>query len=397
MTFPAASPWDRVSAWSRPAVLALGFRPFYLLAAVAAVVGVGFWTVQWLGWTPSPLPAVSMLWHAHELVFGFASAVIAGFLLTAVRNWTGEATPTGRKLAALCALWMLARLAQFTGPSLLAAGADIAFLAAVAGALWIPLQKTRNRNRVLLLFLALLAGADGLFHLAAQGLLDLSPLTAVRIALYGVVLLVAVMGGRVIPSFTANALPRAGVKTHRRLDRASVAVAAVAFLAVTAAPSSPVTGVLCAAAAVLHGLRLRGWASSATGRMPILWILHLSYAWIPVGLGLHAAQAFGLMASAMLADHALGVGAVGGVIVGMITRTARGHTGRPLKAGRAETLGYVLVMAAAGVRVIVPAIAPEATRIAVAIAALLWMTAFATYLVVYGPWLVRPRVDGRPG
>lgn len=397
MTTPAAPSPDRSTARPAPAVLALGFRPFYLLAAAIAMAGVGVWVLQWLGWTPAVTTPAPMLWHAHEMVFGFAVAVIAGFLFTAARNWTGEATPTGLPLAALCALWLFARVAQLTGSAALAGGADIAFLLAVAGALWIPLHKTRNRNRVLLLFLLLLAGADALFHLAAGGGLDVSPLTGVRIALYAVVLLVTVMGGRVIPSFTGNALAHAGVKTHRKLDVASIAVAGAAFVAVIAAPLSPVTGALCAVAAGLHLLRLRGWLPLATRRAPILWILHVSYAWIPVGLGLHAVQAFGLMTAATLADHALGVGAVGGVILGMITRTARGHTGRPLKVGRVETTAYALLIAAAGLRVLVPALLPEATRAAVALAGLLWVSAFVLYLIVYVPWLTRPRADGRPG
>lgn len=397
MTTPAAISPGRSTARPVPALLALGFRPFYLLAAAIAMAGAGVWIVQWLGWMPAVTTPAPMLWHAHEMVFGFAVAVIAGFLFTAARNWTGEATPTGLPLALLCALWLFARIAQLTGPAALAGGADAAFLLAVAGALWVPLHKTRNRNRVLLLFLLLLAGADGLFHLGAGGVLDVSPLTGVRIALYGVVLLVAVMGGRVIPSFTANALPHAGVRTHRKLDLVSIAGAGAAFVAVVAVPSSPLTGVLCAVAAGLHLLRLRTWAPLATRRTPILWVLHVSYAWIPVGLGLHALQASGLLDAAILADHALGVGAVGGVILGMITRTARGHTGRPLKVGCLETMAYALLITAAGLRVLVPAVIPEAARAAIALAGLLWVAAFALYLIVYVPWLARPRADGRPG
>lgn len=375
----------------------LGFRPFYPLAALAAVTGVGLWALQLLGAMPSAGTVSGMAWHAHEMVFGFAAAVIAGFLFTAARNWTGLPTPTGKLLAALCILWLAGRIAIVIAPRPVAAVLDLAFLPAVALALWIPLQRSRNRNRFMVGLLLLLAGANAAFHLGDAGVLAVPAVDAVRFALYVVVLLVTIMGGRVIPSFTANALPGARVRMRRRLDLGAIALLAAALAAVLVHPSGAATGLLCLAAAALHAARLAGWDPWATRRTPILWILHLSYAWIPLALLLHGLAAFGAGVAPMLADHAIAVGAVGGVIIGMITRTARGHSGLPLQVGRLEVAAYGFVHGAAAFRVLLPLVWPQAHAFAVAASATLWVVAFLLYLLVYVPILVRARADGRPG
>lgn len=379
------------------ALFNLGFRPFYPLAALAAVTGVGLWALQLLGAMPPAGTVSGMAWHAHEMVFGFAAAVIAGFLFTAARNWTGLPTPTGKLLAALCVLWLAGRIAIVLAPRPVAAALDLAFLPAVALALWIPLQRSRNRNRFMVGLLLLLAGANTAFHLGDAGVLAVPAVDAVRFALYVVVLLVTIMGGRVIPSFTANALPGARVRMRRRLDLSAIAMLAAALAAVLVHPSGIATGLLCVAAAALHAARLAGWDPWATRRTPILWILHLSYAWIPLALLLHGLAAFGAGVAPMLADHAIAVGAVGGVIIGMITRTARGHSGLPLQVGRLEVTAYGFVHGAAAFRVLLPLMWPEAHAFAVAASATLWAVAFLLYLLVYVPILVRVRADGRPG
>lgn len=390
---PAVPPVPRTG----PAILALGFRPFYLLAAALAIPGVGLWVLQWLGRLTLPDAMPPSYWHAHEMVFGFAAAVIAGFLLTAARNWTGLPTPSGWRLAGLCLLWSAARVSPFLDAGWIAVLADLAFLPVVAVVLWVPLQRSRNRNRFLVAVLLALAAADGAFHLSLSGVIDADPLTGVRAGLYGVVLLVTILGGRVIPSFTANAIPDAGVRTRRSLDLTAIVAAALAFVAILSIGQTVTTGLLCIVAGVLHAVRLQGWAPQATRRMPILWILHASYAWIPLAFWLHGAHALGLPVPLSLADHGLAVGAVGGVILGMITRTARGHTGRPLQAGRLEVGAYLLVHAAAVFRVLIPAIDPGAIVFSVAAAGIAWVCAFTLYLIVYGPWLTRRRADGRPG
>lgn len=375
----------------------LGFRPFYLLAALLACAGMVLWLAQLDGYAVLPGPVAGVHWHGHEMVFGFAVAVIAGFLFTAVRNWTGLPTPSGLVLAGIATLWIAGRIALLTVPEPWAGLVDVAFLPVVAITLWVPLQRARNRNRFFVGLLLLLAAANATFHFAVAGSIAVSPSAATRFALYVIVTIVTIMGGRVIPSFTANAIPAARIRKGPALDRAAIGCSTIALLGILAGVPDLLAGVLCGMAALLHGLRAWSWDPVSTRAAPILWILHLSYAWIPVGLALHASAALGAPVPAMLADHALAVGAVGGVIIGMITRTARGHSGLPLQAGRLEIAAYALVHVAAVLRVLLPIVWPAGQGFGLQPAGLCWSVAFALYLWVYAPILVRPRADGRPG
>jgi uncharacterized protein involved in response to NO len=383
---------DSAIAW-----LALGFRPFYLLAALFAACSVPVWVAQFFGLLPQAGFVPPMAWHTHEMVFGFAVAVIAGFLFTAVRNWTGLPTPTGRTLGALASLWLAGRILMLTGPGWAAAVADIAFLPAIAWFLWQPLHRARNRNWFFVAILLLLAVMNAGFHLAHAGVIVLAPLVWVHAALLLVVLIVAIMGGRVIPAFTRNAIPAVRMRNLPGIEAASLATLAATLVGWTAGLPDTMVAVLAFVTALAHALRLWSWNPWATRSSPILWILHLSYAWIALGMLLLAAALAGIAGSASAAMHALGVGAVGGMIIGMITRTARGHTGRPLKAEAAEVTAYILVQLAAAIRVFVPLLLPPAYAFALAASALLWSAAFAIYCAVYWPILTRPRADGKPG
>ncbi|MCW5620437.1 MAG: NnrS family protein [Burkholderiales bacterium] len=380
---------------SRVPLLFLGFRPFYLLAALFAALSVPWWLIQYrLALSGSYL--APMAWHGHEMLFGFAAAVIVGFLLTAVRAWTGLPTPTGAVLAALALLWVAGRILLLTGPALPAAVVDVAFLPACAVALWIPLQRTRNRNRFMVAILMLLALCNLAFHLATNGVLAGMPGHYLRAALYLVVFLVAMMAGRVVPSFTKNAVPSARIRPAPMLDRAAMIAIAAALIAGALNVEARSAGVLALIAAALHAARLWCWDPPSTRGRPILWILHLSYAWIPLGLLLLAAAQFGLVPE-LAALHAFAVGAIGGMIIGMITRTALGHTGRPLQAGRAETAAYVLVHVAALLRVFPLLIAPALYPSMLALSGAAWTLGFAVYLARYAPMLTTARADGRPG
>ncbi len=382
----------------RFAVFALGFRPFYLLAAALAALAVPLWIAEYAGYLGGAGYLSGSLWHAHEMLFGFASAVIVGFLFTAVRNWTNRPTPTRTPLALLAVLWLAGRVLLPIGPGWLAAAVDVAFLPFAALGIAIPLAKSGNRRNYFFVgLLLLIAAANLVFHLGRLGVLPDVGREALHAALYVVIFIIAVMAGRVVPMFTANAIPGARVWRNATLDRAALAGLAVALAAAVVRPDSPVTALLCALAAVLHVLRARGWVPFSTGGTPILWILHLSYAWIPLGLLLHAAAALTPAVPATAALHAFAVGAAGGMIIGMITRTARGHTGLPLQAGAAETAAYALVHAAAVVRVFGIVLLPSHYLATLAVAAALWSAAFLAYLGVYVPILVRPRPDGRPG
>lgn len=378
-------------------LLRLGFRPFYLGAALFTALAIPVWVALFLGRMSLPLAVAPLLWHAHEMLFGFAVAVIVGFLLTAGKAWTGLATPRGAPLAGLAGLWLAARLAAVLGSYPVYAVLDLLLLPLVAVVLTrILLQANNRRNLPLAGILLLLALANLAFHLSVTGWLDLSPLVPLHAALSLIVLIECVMGGRVIPAFTMGATPGMKITSRPALEKVTLAVTALALVLWVLAPQSGVTPPVLLTAAVLQVIRQVSWKPWVTRGRPILWILHAAYAWLAVGLLLLALAAWGFV-GATAGIHALAVGATGGLIIGMVTRTARGHTGRPLQASRAEVLAYGLVMAAALVRVLLPLLAPGWLVAALVVSATAWSMAFAVYLAVYTPWLLQTRLDGKDG
>lgn len=377
-------------------LLRLGFRPFYLLAAVFAALSVGIWALQYAG-RIAPAYVGGPTGHAHEMLFGFTMAVIAGFLLTAVRNWTGRPTPTGAWLAALAALWLAGRVLMLTPYAWAAAAANVAFPVALAIGIGTPLFASRNRrNYFFVAVLLAMAAAVAVVHLAQLGAIALPAWVGLQSALDVVLFVMAVMGGRVIPMFTNNGVPGADARRHPAIEKLALgSILALLAADVLQAPAPAMIAILVLAAAA-HAGRLVLWQPWRTLRAPMVWILHAAYAWIVLHLAL---RVLGLLelAPAQLATHALTIGAIGGLTLGMMTRTARGHTGRPLKANRWEVACYALVMAAAVVRVLGPMTVPDAYGWTVETSALLWAAAYAIYAVRYWPVLTRPRADGRPG
>ncbi len=379
------------------ALFALGFRPFYLLAALFSALALPTWLLVFSGIWALPMPGV--LWHGHEMIFGFACAVIVGFLFTAGRNWTGLPTPTDGPLAALAGLWLAGRLLMAcAGESLavVAAVIDVAFLPAAAVALGRVLVAAKShRNYFVLVLLSLLTLCNLVFHLARFGVLALDPLRAIWAALALVTMLETAIGGRVIPMFTASALRGVKQWQHARLNQAAIALTGAALLfwvldlPLLAAP-------LAFAASLAQFVRSAGWNPWATRRTPLLWILHLGHLWIPTGLLLLALAQWGWVPRSA-AVHALTIGAIGGLIIGMITRTALGHTGRMLVAGPVETAAYLLIQAAAVVRVAGLLLVPAWVVGGLYVAGSFWALAFGLYFVRYLPLLWRPRPDGRPG
>lgn len=363
------------------ALFALGFRPLYLLAGLYAALSVPLWAAQYAGW----LPGGNLFWHAHEMLFGYAFAVIAGFLLTAVRLWAGRPTPTGAALAAIAGLWLLARVLGFFSLAL-STLVDAVFAMAVAWGIGRPLIASGNRRNWFFIGLVLLLGAASITFQAYPGV-------GLAIGLDVVLFVMAVMGGRVIPAFTNNAIPGAGARRNPVVEYGALGL--VLLLLVLDLFQFPVA-IVALLAAVFHAVRLALWSPWATRARPILWILHLSYAWIVVHLLLRGLAEFDLVAPG-LATHALTVGAIGGLTLGMMTRTSRGHTARPLIVGGLETSAYVLVHAAALFRVILPLVIPGAHAALIVFSAVLWLAAFALFTVVYYPILTRPRLDGKEG
>ncbi|HZQ62953.1 MAG TPA: NnrS family protein [Casimicrobiaceae bacterium] len=381
---------------SKFALFNLGFRPFYLLASVFAAVSIALWALEYSGHLPRGY-LQSPLWHGHEMLFGYTIAVIAGFLFTAVRNWTGQPTPTGPTLALLALLWLLGRVLVPTRFGVAAALVDAAFPIAVAAGIAVPLVRSGNRRNyffaALLVLLALLAMV---FHLAYAGVIAWPVRVSLQLALDIVLFIMVVMGGRVIPMFTNNAIPGTQARRVRGVESAALGSVVALFIADLLQLPGIALVLITAFAAAAHLLRLALWQPWRTLRTPLVWILHASYAWIVVHLALRALALGGLVAEP-LATHALTIGAVGGLTIGMMTRTARGHTGRTLIADGYETACYVLVQLAAIVRVFGAMVLASAYRDTVLVSAALWVAAFTIYAIRYWPVLAYPRMDGKPG
>ncbi|WP_116140750.1 NnrS family protein [Trinickia diaoshuihuensis] len=379
-------------------LLRLGFRPFYLGGALFGVLAVALWLAALHGAAAAGQAALTgVAWHVHEMLFGFVGAIVVGFLLTAVRAWTARATPTGTSLAALWGLWAAGRVLVWTGPERVAALVDIAFLPVSAVVLLRVLIAAKNRHNIFLpVALGLYGLLNALFHWYAwQGRIDLA--LRVAYATTGLIIMfVSVITGRVVPMFTTNAIAGFTLKRWKFVDHGST-LAPLVTLIVDALGAPAMLVALCAlATALLHAARIAGWRSWRVGARPILLILHIACLWIPIGFALLAGAALGLV-SHSLAMHALTVGAMGGAIVAMITRTALGHTGRMLIAGPFEVAAYWLMIAAALVRVVGPMVSAGSYAASLDVAGALWCASLVVYLIRYVPYLSAPRIDGKPG
>jgi uncharacterized protein involved in response to NO len=379
----------------------LGFRPFYLLAGIFAALDIVLWSLQF-GGTIGQAVLRGPLWHAHEMLFGYALAVIAGFLLTAVRNWTNRPTPTGVPLAMLAALWVIARVLVLGPWPLAAALANAAFPLAVAIGIGVPIVRSRNRRNYFFIGLLVLLGVLSLVvHAALNGFIAVDPLHGTRLGLDVVLFIMTVMAGRVVPMFTNNGIAGLNARRNPTVERLSLgAVIALFVVDLLPAQALPWAGALAGIVALVAGLanavRLALWQPWRTLATPLVWVLHVAYAWIVVHLLLRAGVAAGIVTHS-IAIHALTVGGIGGLTLGMMTRTARGHTARPLRADRYEATMYVLVFAAALVRVFGPIASPGQLVAFVQASAILWAAAFGLYVVRSWPVLTRPRLDGKPG
>ena len=374
----------------------LGFRPFYLLASGFAALSIALWVAKYTGLLPAAYVR-SPAWHGHEMVYGYTVAVVAGFLLTAVRNWTAQPTPSGAPLMALAALWVAGRLLVLTPFDTVAAVVNAAFPVAVAVGIGIPIVRSRNRrNYFFVALLALLGLAVLAFHLAHRAALPWPERANLQVGLDVVLFIMAVMGGRVIPMFTNNGVPGTKATRHRLVENGALGGVLALLLADVLQLPTAVIGLLAFAVAVAHAARLVLWQPWRTLGTPIVWVLHLAYGWIVVYLVLRGFAAMGLVGESF-AVHALTVGAIGGMTIGMMTRTARGHTGRPLVADRFEVACYALVALAAALRVLGGLLLPGGYHATIVASGLCWSAAFALYAVRYWPVLTRPRQDGKPG
>jgi uncharacterized protein involved in response to NO len=331
------------------------------------------------------------------MLFGFVLAVVVGFLLTAGRNWSGQPTPAGRPLMALAALWFLGRILVLTPFGWLAALTNAAFPLAAAFALGRPLVKGGSRRNYFFIgLLVAMAIAETAIHLSQLGVAPSIGWVGVQVGLDVLLFIISVITGRVMPMFTNNGVPGAKAVSISWVN----ATASGTILLLLAADLVQANALLIVMVAALGGaaqlLRCFLWKPWKTWRHPIVWVLHVACLWIPLHLALRAGSLWNWV-PASVATHALTVGVAGGLIVGMMTRTARGHTARPLRADRWDVAIYALVLGAAPVRVLLPWVAPSMTLHAIVCAALLWSLGFGLYAVRYWSVLTRPRLDGRPG
>ena len=388
----------RYRSQTGPAILSAGFRPFFLAAALWAALAIPLWLIVYAGSGDMPTAMPALIWHVHEMVFGYAAAAVAGFLLTAIPNWTGRLPLQGVTLALLVALWLIGRLGVFFSAAVgapLAALADLAFPAAFLAVVAREILGGKNwRNLPMLVALSLLLIGNALVHIEVLGIADTAALGN-RIGLVTLFLLISLVGGRIIPSFTRNWLVKnrpeiAPPAPEGAFDFVVLAITALALALWAALPDAAITAWAALIAGAAAGVRLWRWRGYATAREPLLLVLHVGYFWIVLGLlllGIDGLFAF-LPSSAAL--HALTAGGAGTMTLAVMTRATLGHTGRPLVAGPGTNTIYLLVTLAALLRVLAP-LAGEAMMTVLDLAGAAWSLAFGLFAVLYGPVLARPR------
>lgn len=374
-------------AYAGPALFSFGFRPFFLFGSAWAALIVPLWLGAFVHGGPQ---AFTRDWHIHEMLFGFLAAVIAGFLTTAIPNWTGRMPVIGAPLGGLFGLWVAGRLAMLF-PGAVSYAVDSLFLIAFAAVVWREVLAGRNwRNLPVCLLISVFALANVAFHLTRAGGLAAGE----RIGLAAATVLITLIGGRIIPSFTRNWLtarsaPALPAPTGR-LDQGCLALTAAAAGSWAILPDHPLAGAALVAAGLANLLRLARWRGWATWREPLVAILHLGYSWLGVALVLIGASVLDPDVPRTAGIHALTAGAIGVMTLAVMTRASRGHTGRVLAADRATLAIYLAINLAAASRVTAAFLPPHHVALLTA-SAVLWSLAFGGFAAAYGRMLLTPR------
>ncbi|MGH8227176.1 MAG: NnrS family protein, partial [Steroidobacteraceae bacterium] len=385
-------------AW--PAALwTFAFRPFFLAASLWSVIAIVVWIVMLATGAELPSRFDPLSWHIHEMLFGFVPAAIAGFMLTAIPSWTGRKPIRGRALAALALLWLLGRAACLCSarmPLALAAAVDLAFPFALCAVAAREIIAARNwRNLPMPIPIAVLGVADALMYLPLAGV-SVAPQLGWRLGLAAIIILISAVGGRIVPSFTRNWLVARGAArrpaVHDLVDRVGLAVLHAGLIGWALLPVSHALGAVLIAAAALTLYRLARWRGMATLSEPLLAVLHVGYGWVMVGVALLGASMLGAAVPLAAAVHALTAGAIGTMVLAVMTRVSLGHTGRALRADRVTGPIYGLVCLAAAVR-IVAGVAGKDFLPLIELSAALWVASFALFAIHYGRMLVAPRVQ----
>lgn len=388
MSTPAAL--QRRRDYDGPALFSYGFRPFFLAAGLWAAVGILLWVPQYMGSLNVPTHMSPLDWHIHEMLYGYVAASIAGFLLTAIPNWTGRLPVSGWPLAGLALLWLAGRvviLLSAHAGGLVAAFVDVSFLVTLAVVAAREIIAGKNwRNLRVLAVLGLLILGNVVFH--AEVLLAGAANYGIRIAIAAVIIMISLIGGRIVPSFTNNWLTRNNPGrlpiSFSRFDMATIAASVLALVTWIVAPTQPFCGVLLIFAGCLQVFRLARWAGDRTVADRLVLVLHIGYAFVPLGFIMVGLSTFTPAVPPTAGLHAWTAGAIGLMTVAVMTRATLGHTGQPLQAGRATQAIYGLLLTAALVRV-VAAFFDSIDLLEFAGAA--WIAAFVLFVLLYGPLL----------
>ena len=380
----------------------LGFRPFFLLASLFALVSILVWGgVYVYDWPLPRLPFSAMQWHAHEMIFGYGMAVAAGFLLTAVRNWTHIPTPKGIALAGLAAVWLAARLAGWLSPDqvlpmmLLDLSFDLWFIVAIFS----PILRAKQHDQIgIASKIILLMLANLCFYLGASGVLEQGIEWGLYSGLYFLLALVFTMARRVLPFFIERGVGYPVTMNNRKwIDRSGMVLFILFVIADVFWRYVPATSALGALLFIIHAIRLSGWHTGGIWKKPLLWILYIGYSGATFGFLLKALAPFTSF-SPSLALHAFAVGGIGMITAGMMARISLGHTGRDIQQhSRLLVPIFMLLIAAFAGRVLLPILAPTHYILWIGIAQSTWLLAFALFVWVYTPILINARADGKPG
>lgn len=386
-----------------PPILRLGFRPFFLVAGIFAVLSMAIWMANYVfsvEFTFSGIPA--NLWHAHEMIFGYAMAVVAGFLLTAIKNWTGVEVLRGKPLALLLVLWLAARLMPLSNlaiPMIVIAITDIAFLLLLSIACLRPVLKVKQYKQVgIISKLFLLALCNVVFYLGITGVVSDGVQWGLYSAIYMIVALVLVMMRRVMPMFIKNGIDGdIELKNRAWLDYASLIMLIVFWISDVFTTFEHLTALTAVILSILHTIRLAGWYTNRIWCKPLVWILVLAYGFIILGFALKALAIYANV-SPSLSLHAFTAGGIGLVTIGMMSRVSLGHTGRNVfEPPTIVFWSFAALVLGAIIRVVFPIFNMEFYVYWIGISQLLWMVAFAIFVLLYAPMLVSARVDGRDG
>lgn len=378
----------------------LGFRAFFALAGFAALTLIVLWSAMIEGDLAHENYFSQNYWHAHEMLLGYSVAVIAGFLLTAVKNWTGKPTLTGDQLAGLCLLWLYGRIVPFYEgllPNELIALIDFAFLPVLAYQIIKPiLQVGQYRNLVFVALLLVLALGNGLVHAEILGFQENTAWLGIELVVATIIIMILVIAGRVFPFFTERGLPGTLTIKNPLFDTLSIVAAVLVFALELADISGTILALAALFAVVANVARLSGWYVQKIWYVPLLWVLYVGYGWIILGFGLTVFSAYEFIA-ASLALHAFTIGGIGVLTLGMMARVSLGHTGRALRVSNAMAISFVFINMAALCRVLLPVVLPGWYNLLVYVSTFAWLAAFSLFVFVYSPILTSVRADGQDG